>query len=196
MFQWYSRAKVCYAYLSDVPLPPMLEDGALELSAFRQSVWFSRGWTLQEFLAPASVFFMSQDWQVIGEKFDDDLRHALVDVTGIDNFRRYEKACIAQKCHGSHADTPLESRTWLTACWASLGCIWHHCMGKARMPFNVYKSSYFRFLMMSPSLHGSQVLTRRQRSQNVECLPIHLMNSAMPVMLFAFTEAQCPRIIR
>jgi hypothetical protein len=47
MFKWYENAAVCYAYLSDVR-----ENEAVSLdekdSSFRNSVWFTRGWTLQE----------------------------------------------------------------------------------------------------------------------------------------------------
>jgi hypothetical protein len=35
--------------------------------AFRSSRWFTRGWTLQELLAPGTVDFFSQEW----EKLDD-----------------------------------------------------------------------------------------------------------------------------
>jgi hypothetical protein len=38
------------------------------MSAFEQSVWFQRGWTLQELLAPGLVIFLSHDWGIIGHK--------------------------------------------------------------------------------------------------------------------------------
>ncbi|KAI1322659.1 heterokaryon incompatibility protein-domain-containing protein [Xylariaceae sp. FL0255] len=41
MFRWYCDAAKCYVYLDDVP-SQKLED----------SKWFTRGWTLQELLAP------------------------------------------------------------------------------------------------------------------------------------------------
>jgi hypothetical protein len=46
MFRGYKNATKCYVYLSDVP--------AGDESAFRKNRWFTRGWTLQELLAPAS----------------------------------------------------------------------------------------------------------------------------------------------
>jgi hypothetical protein len=64
MFKWYEQSIVCIAYLSDVP-----EYGvAGELSAFRNSTWFTRGWTLQELIAPAfhGVNFYSMDWKFLG----------------------------------------------------------------------------------------------------------------------------------
>lgn len=68
MFRWYQRASKCYVYLSDVSLPDEITDAAAFpiawQEAFRQSRWFTRGWTLQELLAPASVeFFCKQGKQ-------------------------------------------------------------------------------------------------------------------------------------
>jgi hypothetical protein len=36
--------------------------------AFRASRWFTRGWTLQELLAPSTVEFFSQEWVKLGDK--------------------------------------------------------------------------------------------------------------------------------
>jgi len=36
--------------------------------AFRESRWFTRGWTLQELLAPASVQFFSKEGELLGDK--------------------------------------------------------------------------------------------------------------------------------
>lgn len=66
MFRWYAAADVCYAYLEDVPpgQNPYLKD-----SAFRNSRWFTRGWTLQELLAPQTVVFYASDWTVVFNPF-------------------------------------------------------------------------------------------------------------------------------
>ena len=65
MYAWYAGAQVCYAYLVDVSAQ---DDLGAEGSQFRESVWFTRGWTLQELLAPFEVTILSQDWRVIGSK--------------------------------------------------------------------------------------------------------------------------------
>ena len=69
MFRWYRNAKVCYAYMVDVPAPPsqisMIHSW---VSLFTHSRWFTRGWTLQELIAPSHLVFYSQDWQNIGTK--------------------------------------------------------------------------------------------------------------------------------
>lgn len=63
MFQWYKNAIVCYAFLED--LSP--DQRAEELIRCR---WFSRGWTLQEMLAPEKVEFYDMNWTYRGSRFD------------------------------------------------------------------------------------------------------------------------------
>lgn len=65
MWPWYRNAQACYAYLSDVPDKNGLEE---EDSAFRRSRWYTRGWTLQELIAPPTVCFYNKSWEFIGRK--------------------------------------------------------------------------------------------------------------------------------
>jgi hypothetical protein len=58
MFNWYRRAEICYAYLF----------GLKSREDFCKSRWFTRGWTLQELLAPADVLFFDDSWVQIGFK--------------------------------------------------------------------------------------------------------------------------------
>ena len=69
MFQWYYDAVVCLAYLADVA-SPSVEENHHGLEGLEQSVWFTRGWTLQELLAPHTVVFLTQNWGVVGHKSD------------------------------------------------------------------------------------------------------------------------------
>jgi len=78
MYRWYKEAAVCYVILSDVSSN---EDFHLASSAFRASRWFTRGWTLQEFLAPKSVVFFARDWKEIGTKAS--LRGLICEITKI-----------------------------------------------------------------------------------------------------------------
>ena len=78
MFLWYSLAEVCYAYLHDVESSDVLD---APTSAFRSSRWHTRGWTLQELIAPFFVVFLSCDWEIIGNKANIAL--LLEEVTGI-----------------------------------------------------------------------------------------------------------------
>lgn len=61
MFDWYQNAVLCIAYLADVK-------AAGDKGAFKRSEWFRRGWTLQELLAPHLVVFVTEAWEVIGNK--------------------------------------------------------------------------------------------------------------------------------
>lgn len=62
MFRWYRDAAKCYVYLTDVP------NVDVESRAFCRSRWFTRGWTLQELLAPSIVEFFSHNGRRIGDK--------------------------------------------------------------------------------------------------------------------------------
>jgi len=73
MFRWYRNAAQCFVNLSDVSIPScLLQNGDIpELSwkpAFRKTRWFTRGWTLQELLAPASVHFFSREGLPLDDK--------------------------------------------------------------------------------------------------------------------------------
>ncbi|KAF3762475.1 HET-domain-containing protein, partial [Cryphonectria parasitica EP155] len=86
MYAWYRDSGVCYAYLSDVPANVCLKLSRLE---FRRSRWFTRGWTLQELLAPSKLVFFAMaatpgdgGWRSIGEK--TELSDLVASITGID----------------------------------------------------------------------------------------------------------------
>ncbi|KAF2174089.1 hypothetical protein M409DRAFT_62239 [Zasmidium cellare ATCC 36951] len=68
MYGWYKRSKRCYVYLSDVDFADKDTD---ELEArLRPSQWFTRGWTLQELIAPREVEFFDQNWVKITTRAD------------------------------------------------------------------------------------------------------------------------------
>ncbi|KAL7777999.1 hypothetical protein CFE70_004673 [Pyrenophora teres f. teres 0-1] len=62
MFRWYQEAAKCYVYLSDVSC------AADSVALFPKSRWLTRGWTLQELLAPNSVEFFSVEGNIFGDK--------------------------------------------------------------------------------------------------------------------------------
>jgi len=70
MYRWYENAKVCYAYLHDVPGSsfPTASDKGRYAKFNGWPEWFSRGWTLQELIAPSNVQFFNNNWQSIGDK--------------------------------------------------------------------------------------------------------------------------------
>jgi hypothetical protein len=72
MFRWYQRAFKCYVYLADVSVSDDITDaGSFPIAwqtAFRQSRWFTRGWTLQELVAPSSVEFFCKEGKRLGSR--------------------------------------------------------------------------------------------------------------------------------
>ncbi|CZR66414.1 uncharacterized protein PAC_16315 [Phialocephala subalpina] len=80
MFKWYRKAKKCYVYLTDVSTTSS-ENCDTWKSEFRKSRWFTRGWTLQELLAPKTVEFFSKERSKLGDK--SDLEELIHEVTGI-----------------------------------------------------------------------------------------------------------------
>ncbi|OCK73943.1 HET-domain-containing protein [Lepidopterella palustris CBS 459.81] len=74
MFSWYQNSKVCYAYLEDV-----------EASSFEDSLpssrWFTRGWTLQELIAPEFVVFVDKYFDEFGTK--QSMASTISEITGI-----------------------------------------------------------------------------------------------------------------
>lgn len=88
MYRWYREAAACYVYMVDVsamPIPgeALRNQPASWVEEFTSSRWFTRGWTLQELLAPRFVHFWSKDWKYIGNK-QWNLRRKLAEITAIE----------------------------------------------------------------------------------------------------------------
>ncbi|KAF5251040.1 hypothetical protein FANTH_3801 [Fusarium anthophilum] len=58
MYRYYQEASICYVYLADIST----------VSGIPHSRWFTRGWTLQELIAPSSMIFFDKDWRELGTK--------------------------------------------------------------------------------------------------------------------------------
>ena len=82
MFAWYQKSDRCYAYLSDVSEANMDQE-------FPKSRWFTRGWTLQELLAPESVTFYDQHWVDLGHR--DEHAEQISKITGINKGALWRK---------------------------------------------------------------------------------------------------------
>ena len=85
MFRYYQHARKCYVYLSDVEVPDEVNDPhAFQITwveAFRRSRWFTRGWTLQELLAPPTVEFFSKEGKRLGSRIS--LEQKIYEITKI-----------------------------------------------------------------------------------------------------------------
>ncbi|RYP26205.1 hypothetical protein DL768_011770 [Monosporascus sp. mg162] len=97
MYQWYGKAIVCYVYLSDITFGSHTPLGA--------SRWFTRGWTLQELVAPEEVQFFDKHWKSIGSR--DEMSELLEGVTGI------PEAVLSGR------ETPLQHTVAARMSWAS-----------------------------------------------------------------------------
>jgi tetratricopeptide (TPR) repeat protein len=83
MFVWYQKSVKCYVFLSDIPQAnrDAILDNTTWEAAFRKNRWFTRGWTLQELIAPKSVEFFSSHHQRLGDK--RSLEQQIHEITGI-----------------------------------------------------------------------------------------------------------------
>jgi hypothetical protein len=81
MFKWYKRSSICYVYLDDIEqyseYPALLTAEQL-----RRTKWVTRGWTLQELIAPDIVWFFNKNWSICGDRVK--LTKPLFEVTNID----------------------------------------------------------------------------------------------------------------
>ena len=84
MFTWYKNATKCYVYLSDLSLSRWdikVSTAEHRMKKLRKNLWFTRGWTLQELIAPSSVEFFSKEGWRIGDK--TTFREEVGQVTGL-----------------------------------------------------------------------------------------------------------------
>ena len=131
MFAWYKRSAVCYAFLSDLVgqqdnVLQSVEDMRVvsnELTAVAAAVtpekrdlsscrWFTRGWTLQELIAPTGVIFYDGNLDRISTR--ESLADDIATVTGIErdyllkNQSIYDSS-IAQRMSWASARTTTRS---------------------------------------------------------------------------------------
>jgi hypothetical protein len=79
MFRWYKKAATCYVYLNDVQKRGEAVEDIWD--EFVLSKWFTRGWTLQELLAPRNLHFYDKQWDYLGDMWK--LMEPIVRATGI-----------------------------------------------------------------------------------------------------------------
>lgn len=121
MYSWYQQAAVCYVYLADVDEDPGPNpDPYRSRELMEGSRWFTRGWTLQELIAPRRLIFYSSRWATLGTKHSPDTGWALTlsRITGIPaNVIRtgdLHNCCIAQRLSwaANRRTTRIEDRAY------------------------------------------------------------------------------------
>ena len=104
MYRWYRDAAVCYVHLSDMKRCEVYQNpyedenpASTDFQTLQACRWFTRGWTLQELLAPQNVEFYDQDWVSIGTK--KIMWRLLSRITGIRpvHLWKSQEASVAQK---------------------------------------------------------------------------------------------------
>ncbi|KAF8141359.1 hypothetical protein EV363DRAFT_1307880 [Boletus edulis] len=79
MFKWYRNSAVCVVLLAE----------ATSQDSIRDDPWFTRGWTLQELLAPATIKFYGADWSPLStfsnDKENIEMMHIISEITHIDH---------------------------------------------------------------------------------------------------------------
>ncbi|KAF2441844.1 HET-domain-containing protein, partial [Karstenula rhodostoma CBS 690.94] len=99
MYIWYSKAQTCYVYLSDYDPHAGNSSGFIH-DGFEKCRWFTRGWTVQELLAPHHVEFYDKTWSYFGTR--KELASTLSNITRVptkvlDGSKEVEEFCVAQK---------------------------------------------------------------------------------------------------
>lgn len=97
MYRWYRDSQVCIVYLEDITRPSReCYSTASEVAktAFENCRWLSRGWTLQELIAPVVCRFYFQDWTLMGEKVE--FLEELAEITGIPTYVLDDQALVGQ----------------------------------------------------------------------------------------------------
>ncbi|RWA04144.1 hypothetical protein EKO27_g10961 [Xylaria grammica] len=92
MFAWYANSDRCYVYFADLlqhtlstgTAKSTVISGPVSTNELRKCRWFTRGWTLQELLAPKTVIFFDSNWRQCGNKYDEGFRAQISEVTLID----------------------------------------------------------------------------------------------------------------
>lgn len=105
----YKTASVCYAFLDDVSAMDATT-GSQPPATLKHSRWFTRGWTLQELLAPTSVVFYGKEWTHFAHHKENaisigtrsSLCRSIAEITGIsksilDLSKPFESASVAQR---------------------------------------------------------------------------------------------------
>ncbi|KAM0277626.1 hypothetical protein ACHAQH_005654 [Verticillium albo-atrum] len=121
MFKWYEDSAACYIYLEDVA-PGGLGSRVAEISA---SKWFTRGWTLQELIAPHGATFFDSDWNRLATRAD--VAAHIAQTTGIDKALLEREHDLLGRLSGS--TSVLEKRR------ASSSCL--YCGGKNHLQAKV-----------------------------------------------------------
>ena len=101
MWKWYRESQMCYVHLADC----YSSHGNRDL---RDSRWFTRGWTLQELLAPERVVFYDANWQEMGSR--SYLQHEISEICNIAPFHFKDPTAASVATKMSWASSRVTTR--------------------------------------------------------------------------------------
>ena len=106
MYRWYAESTVCFVYLKDIDIISNPDPAII-----KHDMWFDRGWTLQELIAPKNVEFYDKNWNYVGNKHD--LKQHIHERTGIslallENKAELQEFSVAQRMSwAAHRETTV-----------------------------------------------------------------------------------------
>lgn len=109
MFRWYRLAHVCIVHLSAAT--------SISFAELEKDVWFTRGWTLQELLAPKCMKFYGEDWGELtdmdNDKNHNELMESVSKITNIPihDLRRFQPGTNRIRERMSWASKRITTRT-------------------------------------------------------------------------------------
>ena len=177
MYKWYKDADVCYAYLDDVDVQHFNTD-------FKNSRWFTRGWTLQELIAPRKVDFYGVNWKPLGSKqtlINDLVRITRINRGGLEG-EDLNKISIAQRMSwaANRKTTRLEDEAYCLLGIFNVHMPMMYGQGKAafiRLQIEILQNnddqSLFCWGIQPPlrTIHPSKIaMSRRQTRPHMVCV--------------------------
>lgn len=123
MFKWYQAAAVCYAYLQDVEVSDIEsfknlssnlnltseQEALIQETQFAKSRWWTRGWTLQELIAPSELIFCDKFFRRIGSK--KELVRVISVISGIDEAVLLHKLSLKDVCVATRMSWAAKRKT-------------------------------------------------------------------------------------
>lgn len=161
MYKWYSNAEVCYAFLEDLETVQTSDSFLSDLGKCR---WFTRGWTLQELIAPRQITFFNKNWVEVGDK--ESLSGVITEITRVDGLvlRKgvtIQQLSIANRMSWLHVGKQLAPRTKHTA---SLGYLASTC------PCSMARGTKRLFFGCRKKFFGKQKISLYLRGHQKSCV--------------------------
>lgn len=103
MYKWYANSYLCIVHLAE----------STSYADWDSEPWFTRGWTLQELLAPRRLKFYDKNWRPFTPSAIDDDRKSVNEILPLENITGISKAVFtADNSQGVHGRSFWEIMSW------------------------------------------------------------------------------------